>query len=209
MTRVKICGIMNEQDLNCAISGRADAVGFIVEVEGSRHRISAEYARELIRKAPVFIKSVAVIAPDSSEDAALLAQKTGADILQIYGAIGPDEIKTLRKRVPQKVIAVLPPGEEARRLAEVADAVLLDTFKDGKLGGTGAVHDWSVSATLARELTVPVILAGGLNPSNVRDAIRTVRPYAVDVASGVETNGIKDQKKVESFIREVRSCLPL
>ncbi len=209
MTRVKICGIMNEQDLNCAISGGADAVGFIVEVEGSRHRISAEYARELIRKAPVFIKSVAVIAPDSSEDAALLAQKTGADILQIYGAIGPDEIKTLRKRVPQKVIAALPPGEEARRLAEVADAVLLDTFKDGKLGGTGAVHDWSVSATLARELTVPVILAGGLNPSNVRDAIRTVRPYAVDVASGVETNGIKDQKKVESFIREVRSCLPL
>jgi phosphoribosylanthranilate isomerase len=209
VTRVKVCGIMEEQDLNCAISGGADAVGFIVEVEGSRHRISAEYARELIRKAPVFIKSVAVIAPDSSEDAALLAQKTGADILQIYGAIGPDEIKTLRKRVPQKVIAALPPGEEARRLAEVADAVLLDTFKDGKLGGTGAVHDWSVSATLARELTVPVILAGGLNPSNVRDAIRTVRPYAVDVASGVETNGIKDQKKVESFIREVRSCLPL
>jgi len=209
VTRVKICGIMNEQDLNCAISGGADAVGFIVEVEGSRHRISAEYARELIRKAPVFIKSVAVIAPDISEDAALLAQKTGADILQIYGAIGPDEIKTLKKRVPQKVIVALPPSEEAHRLAEVADAVLLDTFKDGKLGGTGAVHDWSVSATLARELTVPVILAGGLNPSNVRDAIRTVRPYAVDVASGVETNGIKDQKKVESFIREVRSCLPL
>jgi phosphoribosylanthranilate isomerase len=191
VTRVKICGIMNEQDLNCAISGGADAVGFIVEVEGSRHRISAENARELIQKAPVFIKSVAVIAPDSSEDAALLAQKTGADILQIYGAIGPDEIKTLKKRVPQKVIAALPPS------------------KDGKLGGTGAVHDWSVSATLARELAVPVILAGGLNPSNVRDAIRTVRPYAVDVASGVETNGIKDQKKVESFIREVRSCLPL
>jgi phosphoribosylanthranilate isomerase len=209
VTRVKICGIMNEQDLNCAISGGADAVGFIVEVEGSRHRISAEDARELIRRVPVFTKSVAVIAPDSSEDAALQAQKTGADILQIHGTLGPEEIKALKKRVPQKVIAALPPSEEAHRLADVADAVLLDTFKDGKLGGTGAVHDWSVSATLARELTVPVILAGGLNPSNVRDAIRTVRPYAVDVASGVETNGIKDQKKVESFIREVRSCLPL
>ena len=209
MTRVKVCGIMNEQDLNCAILGGADAVGFIVEVEGSRHRISAEYARELIRRVPVFTKSVAVIAPVSSEDAALQAQKTGADILQIHGTLRPEEIKALKKRVPQKVIAALPPSEEAHRLADVADAVLLDTFKDGKLGGTGAVHDWSVSATLARELGVPVILAGGLNPSNVREAIRMVRPYAVDVSSGVETNGRKDQKKVESYIREVRSCLPL
>jgi phosphoribosylanthranilate isomerase len=209
VTRVKICGIMNEQDLNCAILGGADAVGFIVEVDGSRHRISAEDARKLIRRVPVFTKSVAVIAPESSEDAALLAQMTGADILQIHGTLRPEEIKALKKRVPQKVIAALPPDKEAHRYDDVADAVLLDTFKDGKLGGTGAVHDWSVSASLARELRIPVILAGGLNPSNVREAIRTVMPYAVDVSSGVETKGRKDQKKVESFIREVRSCLPL
>ena len=206
MTRVKVCGIMNEMDLNCAISGGADAVGFIVEVEGSRHRISAEDARVLIRQVPVFTKSVAVIAPDSPEEAVLMARKTGADLLQVHGTLEPEEIKELKKLVPQKVIAAVPPGIEAHRMAGAADAVLLDTFKDGMLGGTGAVHDWSVSAGLARDLQIPVILAGGLNPSNVGEAIRTVKPYAVDVSSGVETAGRKDQNKVGSFVREVRSC---
>jgi phosphoribosylanthranilate isomerase len=209
VTRVKVCGIMNEKDLDCAISGGADAVGFIVEVEGSRHRISAEDARELIKQVPVFTKSVVVIAPNSPEDAVLLARKMGADLLQVHGTLGPEDIKELKTQVHQKVIAAVPPGVEAHRMARAADAVLLDTFKDGKLGGTGAVHDWSVSAAIARDLRVPVILAGGLNPSNVGEAIRTVKPYAVDVSSGVETAGRKDQDKVESFVREVRSCRQL
>lgn len=209
MTSVKVCGIMNEQDLNCAISAGADAVGFIVDVEGSRHIISAEDASELIKRVPIFTKSVAVIAPASIEGATVLAQETGADILQVHGTLGADEIRALKKQVHQKIIAAVPPSMDAHSLARVADAVLLDTFKYGKLGGTGAVHDWNVSAILAKELNVPVILAGGLTPSNVRDAIRTVRPYAVDVSSGVETNGRKDEKKIESFISEVRACQPL
>ena len=207
MIRVKVCGIMNEKDLDCAIVGGADAVGFIVEVEGSRHRISAEDASELIRLVPVFTKSVAVISPNSPEEAVLLARKTGADLLQVHGTLGPEEINELKRRVHQKVIAAVPPGVEAHRMAAAADAVLLDTFKDGKLGGTGAVHDWSVSAAVARDIQIPIILAGGLNPSNVGEAIRTVKPYAVDVSSGVETAGRKDPKKVESFVQEVKSCL--
>lgn len=206
MIRVKVCGIMNELDLNCAIRGGADAVGFIVEVEGSRHRISAEDARKLIKEVPVFTKSVAVIAPQSPEEAMLLAQNTRADILQVHGTLGPDEILELKKRVHQKVIAAVPPGTLAFSMSEVADAVLLDTMKDGKLGGTGEVHDWSTSAAIARGIPVPVILAGGLNPSNVGEAIRTVKPYAVDVSSGVEAAGRKDRGKVLSFVREVRSC---
>lgn len=206
MTRVKVCGIMNELDLNCVIAGGADAVGFVVEVEGSRHRISAEQARELIKRVPVFTKSVVVIGPRSLEDAVLLAEKTEADLLQVHGTLEPEEIKELKKRVHQKVIAAVPPGVEAHRMAGAADAVLLDTLKNGKLGGTGEVHDWSVSADVARNLQIPVILAGGLNTSNVGKAIGTVRPYAVDVSSGVETAGRKDQEKIESFVREVRSC---
>lgn len=206
MTKVKVCGIMNELDLNSAILGGADAVGFIVEVEGSRHRVSAEEARKLIKRVPVFTKSVAVIAPRSPEDAVLLAQKTGADLLQVHGTLEPGEIEELKKQVHQKVIAAVPPGVEAHRMAGTADAVLLDTLKNGKLGGTGEVHDWSVSAAIIKDLHIPVILAGGLNPSNVGKAIRTVRPYAVDVSSGVETAGRKDQEKIESFVREVRSC---
>jgi phosphoribosylanthranilate isomerase len=206
VTRVKVCGIMNEKDLDCAILGGADAVGFIVEVEGSRHRISSEDARELIKQVPVFTKSVIVIAPNSPDEAVLLAQKTGADLLQVHGTLGPEEIKELKKRVYQKVIVAVPPGVEAPRMAAAADAILLDTMKNGKLGGTGEVHDWSVSAAIVRDQRVPVILAGGLNPSNVGDAIRTVRPYAVDVSSGAETAGRKDQGKIEFFVREVRSC---
>ena len=206
MTRVKVCGIMNEKDLDCAIAGGADAVGFIVEVEDSRHRISAEDASELIRLVPVFTKSVAVIAPNSPEEAVLLARKTESDLLQVHGTLEPLEIKELKKQVHQKVIAAVPPGVEAHRMAAAADAVLLDTFMDGKLGGTGAVHDWSVSAAVARDIQIPIILAGGLNPSNVGEAIRTVKPYAVDVSSGVEIVGRKDQEKVKSFVREVRSC---
>lgn len=211
MTRVKVCGIMNEKDLDCAIAGGADAVGFIVEVEGSRHKISAEESRELIRQVPVFTKSVAVITPDSPEEAVLLAQRTGADILQVHSTLEPEEIRELKKRVHQKVVAAVHPGVEAYRMAGAADAVLLDTLKDGKLGGTGTVHDWSISAAIVEDLrvSVPVILAGGLNPSNVGGAIRTVKPYAVDVSSGVETEGKKDQEKIKSFVKEVRSCQQL
>jgi phosphoribosylanthranilate isomerase len=84
--------------------------------------------------------------------------------------------------------------------------VLLDTFKNGMLGGTGEIHDWSQSAAMVKDLKVPVILAGGLNPLNVGEAIKRVRPYAVDVSSGVETSGRKDPPKIMAFIQEVRAC---
>jgi phosphoribosylanthranilate isomerase len=206
LTRVKVCGIMDEQDLDSAILGGADAVGFIVDIEGSRHRISAGIAKELVKKVPVFTKSVAVIAPANIEDAVFLANETEADILQVHGTLGFEEIAKLKDIVSQKIIAASAPGQEALDLAKVADAVLLDTVKDGKLGGTGAVHDWFISSKLAEKMKAPVILAGGLNPSNIGKAIKVVRPYAVDVSSGVETNGRKDQNKIESFIKEVLAC---
>lgn len=207
MIRVKVCGIMSKSDLESAISGGADAVGIIVEIAGSRHRISAEAARDMIALVPVFTKSVAVIAPNSVDDAVELAQKTNADLLQIHGTLSPNEISALKARVPQKIIAAIPPGsKDAQRMSMAADAVLLDTLKNGKLGGTGATHDWNISAGIARDLKTPVILAGGLNPSNVAVAIKTVRPYAVDVSSGVETEGQKDPEKVAAFVKAVRAC---
>lgn len=208
MTRVKVCGIMSKPDLESAITGGADAVGFIVEIAGSRHRISAEAARDMIMLMPVFAKSVAVIAPNSVDEAVDLSQKTGADLLQIHGTLSPKDIFALKARVPQKIIAALPPGsEDVYSMGLAADAVLLDTFKDGQLGGTGATHNWDMSAGIARDLKTPVILAGGLNPSNVAVAIKTVRPYAVDVSSGVETEGCKDPQKVAAFVKAVRACL--
>lgn len=212
MTRVKVCGIMSESELSLAISEGADAVGFVVEIDESRHSISAGEAADLIRLVPVYTKSVAVIAPQDVNEAVKLAARTKADVLQVHGTLRPKDLAELRSRVHQKLIAAVAAGaagtgsKDALRMAMVADAILLDTMVNGKLGGTGAVHDWDHSAEIVRSLKVPVILAGGLNPGNVAKAIRKVGPYAVDVSSGLETGGKKDPELIRSFIREVRSC---
>lgn len=208
MTRIKMCGIMEPQDLDMALKAGADAVGFVVEIDYSRHCLSAIEAGDLISKVPVFSKSVAVISPKNIDDAMRLAEETRADVLQIHGDLSQDDLRSLKNRVHQKIIAATAPdADSARSLSRVADAVLLDTLKDGRLGGSGEVHNWSLSAALARDLAVPVILAGGLNPCNVCEAVRRVKPYAVDVSSGIETAGKKDPAKMLAFVREVRSCL--
>jgi phosphoribosylanthranilate isomerase len=209
LTKIKICGITDLTELKSVMSAGPDAVGFVVEVADSRHSISALEARELISRVPVYTKSVAVIAPEDVSEALSLARMTGADVLQVHGTLSPEEVGRLKGMVGQKIVASVPSGSRdlALQFSEVADAVLLDTLKDGKLGGTGEVHDWSLSADLARSLSLPVILAGGLNPSNVSQAIRSVRPYAVDVSSGVELQGRKDLDLARSFVSEVRSCL--
>ena len=207
MTRVKICGLIDQLDLRYALAAGADAVGFVVEIERSHRCISAKAARALIERVPVFVKSVAVISPRDLDDAVRLSRETEADLLQVHSLFGAAEIRQLKRLVPQKIIAATTAGSEAVSQLDGADAVLLDTFKDGMLGGSGETHDWNLSAALARRLSVPVILAGGLNPSNVREAIGKVMPYAVDVSSGVETDGRKDPAKMAAFVEQVRSCL--
>jgi phosphoribosylanthranilate isomerase len=211
MTRVKICGIMNPSELSMALEGGADAVGFVVDVEGSRHRIGPDLARKLISQVPVFTKSVAVVMPGSIRDAVDLANRTGADILQVHGTLDPGELLALKQKTGRnvRIVAAVPAGrmDLAFEFSKAADAVLLDTLKDGQLGGTGQVHDWLGSAEIVKALSVPVILAGGLKPGNVGLAIKAVRPYAVDVSSGVESNGCKDRVLIRDFVKEVRSCL--
>jgi phosphoribosylanthranilate isomerase len=201
---------MNSTELSQAVLAGADGVGFIVEIDQSRHRLSAKEAADLIKLVPLFTKSVAVIAPVDVESAAELAEKTGADVLQVHGSLSAEDMAELKGRVAQKLVATVASDcklEEIRDYAASADAVLLDTLCNGTLGGTGAVHDWNKSAALVKSLKVPVILAGGLNPSNVAAAIRKVGPYAVDASSGLETAGKKDPQKIFSFVREVRACL--
>ncbi len=212
MTRVKVCGLMSGDDLAHAVRAGADAVGFVVEIEDSRHCLSAGEAALLIRRVPIYTKSVAVIAPQDVNDAVRLAGQTGADVLQLHGSLAPRDLAELRGRVSQKLVAAVAADAgigAARRYGMVADAVLLDSMVDGKLGGTGKVHDWDNSAEIVRSLKVPVILAGGLHAGNVAQAIEMVRPYAVDVSSGIETDGRKDPEKINSFVLEVRKCLQL
>ena len=209
MTRVKICGIMNSDDLALAIQAGADAVGFVVEIEDSRHCISAQRAADLIHKVPVYTKSVAVTHPSDVDDALRLADLTGADVLQLHSSLPPSDVALLRSRICQKVVVAVAAddgGQQAKSYETVADAILLDSMVEGKLGGTGKVHDWDKSAKIVRSLQVPVILAGGLDPENVVQAIEQVKPYAVDVSSGTETGGRKDPFKVRAFVEKVRGC---
>ena len=158
---------------------------------------------------PLFTKSVAVIAPEDVEGAVQLAELTGADVLQVHGSLSGADMVELRGRVTQKLVATVAADsnlEKIRSYAAGADAILLDTLSHGKLGGTGAVHNWNRSAAIVESLKVPVILAGGLNPGNVVAAIEMVRPYAVDASSGLETGGKKDPQKIISFVSEVRAC---
>ena len=209
MTRVKICGLMSRQDLEYALAAGADAVGFVVEIDSSRHCLSAAAAADLIRRVPIYSKSVAVINPKDVGEAIRLARETGAEVLQVHGSLSPGELAELKGRISQKIIAAVaaqPGGKEARRYAAVADAVLLDSMVGGTLGGTGMVHDWTVSAEIVASLRIPLILAGGLYPGNIAQAIKRVKPYAVDVSSGIESEGRKDPAKIRSFLQAVRAC---
>jgi phosphoribosylanthranilate isomerase len=212
MTRAKICGIRDPGARDAAVASGADAVGFVVEIPRSRRSIGREEAKSLIRGLPPFVSSVVVMEPKSAAEAASIALDTGADVLQVNGTLAAEDLSTLREMVAARLVATVPavPGalEEARRIAEVADALLVDSQEGGKLGGTGAVHDWNLSADLVEAVGAPVILAGGLSPENVAEAIRAVGPYAVDVSTGVETEGRKDPAKIAAFLREVRCCPP-
>ncbi|HNR57872.1 MAG: phosphoribosylanthranilate isomerase [Methanothrix sp.] len=212
MTRAKICGIRDPGARDAAVASGADAVGFVVEIPRSRRSIGREEAKSLIRGLPPFVSSVVVMEPKSAAEAASIALDTGADVLQVNGTLAAEDLSTLREMVAARLVATVPavPGalEEVRRIAEVADALLVDSQEGGKLGGTGAVHDWNLSADLVEAVGAPVILAGGLSPENVAEAIRAVGPYAVDVSTGVETEGRKDPAKIAAFLREVRCCPP-
>lgn len=212
MTRAKICGIRDPGARDAAVASGADAVGFVVEIPRSRRSIGRKEAKSLIGGLPPFVSSVIVVEPKSAAEAASLALDTGADVLQVNGTLGFEDLAALREMVPAKLVATVPARagalEEARRLAGVADALLVDSHEGGKLGGTGTVHDWNLTAELVKKVGAPVILAGGLSPENVAEAIRAVGPYAVDVSSGVETAERKDPAKIAAFLREVRSCPP-
>ena len=223
-TRIKICGNTNPADLAHAIACGADAVGFITDVPvRSPRKIDTETAKELIKQVPVFVDSVLVIMPDDLGSAMALIRETRPTCVQIHNDLPVSELAEISKTVKLiKTIAVpkdAPSGiadhiiSRIDALTGIADAILLDTStrsrtststgaKSGaRSGGTGKVHDWGISAEIVKRSGLPIILAGGLTPDNASDAIRKVHPYAVDTASGVETDGKRDPDKVRRFIR--------
>ena len=208
--RVKICGITRKEDLDAAVEAGADAVGFVVGVASSPRNLSLKEAETLIRQVPLFVKSVLVTVPQSIDDFAPY-KKLNPDVIQIHG----DNLHasaSIRMKLPSTMLIRGVNAQVANDLEAVAkasklfDAVLLDSFVEGQYGGTGVVHDWELSRSVRKVIQPkPLILAGGLNPENVAEAVRTVEPYAVDVSSGVEQKPrVKSHKKIVEFIKNAK-----
>ncbi len=211
--KVKICGIRTESDLSTALNAGADAVGFITDVPvDSPRKINLAEASRLISRVPIFATSVLVIMPENAEQAVHMIHTAKPAAVQVHNTLEISELKKIKETGVKLIKTIpVPQNASAQTLIEqindlygIADAVLLDTALDGKTGGTGVPHNWEISSEVVLHAGMPVILAGGLNPGNVMDAIRSVRPYAVDTASGVETDGKKDEKKVVAFINSAR-----
>lgn len=209
MTRVKICGITRDEDLVAALDAGADALGFVVGVSSSPRNLPIERAAELVSLAPVFTKTVLVMVPNCISEIAEAWKAVRPDALQVHGH-GLPSVEEIREVAPGATLIMgirLERGEALNNVEAAAfDAILLDTFVPGKHGGTGMIHDWEASRRICRDMQPRrLILAGGLRPTNVQEAIRVVRPYAVDVSTGVESSpGVKSAEKMRDFIERVR-----
>ncbi|WP_265111904.1 phosphoribosylanthranilate isomerase [Halosolutus halophilus] len=210
MTRVKICGLTTEDDLETAIVAGADAVGIICDVPVDTPReVSTERAAALAAAVPPFVTSVLVTMPDTPADAIDLVEAVEPDAVQIHGGIRLGDLAYLRAAVDAGILLAIDADDAAtaERYDEVADALLVDTTSDDGGGGTGETHDWNRTRIVATDLDSPLILAGGLTPDNVAEAVRAVDPFAVDVASGVEAEGgVKDAAAVRSFVERATTA---
>ena len=202
MTRIKICGITRAEDVQAVAASGADAFGLVFYEKSPRH-VTLHQARDVIRAVPPFLSTIGLfVNPAESEVREILSQ-VPLDVLQFHGE-EPPEFCAQFGRPYLKAIRVRPGVDLVQFAARYAGAqgLLLDAWVEGTHGGTGASFDW---ALIPRELPLPVILSGGLDANNVAEAIRQVRPYAVDVSSGVEAGkGIKDAAKIAAFIKEVK-----
>jgi len=235
--KVKICGITNKEDALMAVDAGADVIGAVVEVPvKSPRKVTFEAAREIFSSVPVFVSTVAVVMPDTIRDVERIVNDARPGIIQLQGYESAGFVSEIKNKFPfLKIIKVvhIESGESGESgasgesggvfaqqkineiLNEIKDyekagvsGVVLDTKTESGIGGTGKVHNWDLSKIINENINLPLILAGGLNPGNVRRAVELVNPYAVDVSSGVESVLCKkDRGKVESFISEARkSC---
>jgi phosphoribosylanthranilate isomerase len=204
VVRSKICGITRIEDALAAARAGADAIGLVFYAKSPR-AVDVRQARAIVQALPPFVTTVGLFVNASRCELGEILDAVPLDLLQFHGDETPEEcahyqrpfIKALRVR----------PGDDLQAQClryRQARGILLDTFVPGVPGGTGEAFDWSL---VPENLALPVVLAGGLSPENVADAIARVRPYAVDVSGGVEAaKGIKDPLKIQAFVRAVRAA---
>ncbi|GAB3039880.1 phosphoribosylanthranilate isomerase [Natronobiforma cellulositropha] len=211
-TRVKICGLTSVSDLELAVDAGADAVGVVSEVPVETPReVASERAAEILAAAPPFVTSVLVTMPETPAAAVDLAERADPDVLQIHTRMAPADLETVAEATGLPVVLAVDADDltELERYDGVVDALLVDSVDADGGGGTGETHDWERTREATAALDSPVVLAGGLTPENVTDAVATVDPFAVDVASGVEARGgVKDDAAVYAFVERAQTARP-
>lgn len=214
MVKVKICGNRSLEDIK--ITRAADAQGFIVDTPKSPRNIGTRLAKELVRELSPFSHSVVVTKTTDPQRLEHIVGEILPDALQVHCELAQDQIEAIKKVLPPqlKIYTLLSIAGDRKEAVKKAreftvtsiDALLLDTKVDSKVGGTGKIHDWTISQAVRDAVhPFPIVLAGGLNPENVGQAIQAVRPYGIDVATGVEEDGSKSRKKVNRLVREVKA----
>jgi phosphoribosylanthranilate isomerase len=202
-TRIKICGITNIRNAEFAVASEVDALGFNLYDKSGRY-VEMSVAADIADRLPPYVTSVALLVNHSREDVQQLLREARFNLLQFHGdetdefchSFGVPFIKAIRVEEPSGLKTKIGMFPHSR-------GILLDGFVEGEYGGTGKTIDW----TEIPGVGIPIVLAGGLTPENVTQAIKQVRPFAVDVSGGVESaRGIKDHRKIGSFVRAVRAA---
>ncbi len=200
MVRVKICGITNIEDALLAVEYGADAVGFIFAE--SPRKVSPQAAASICRELPPFVSKVGVFVDELRSVVHDISEMCGLDTVQLHGDESPEYVSGLRTTVIKSVRVKDEKSLKGLSSYHVA-AYLLDTYDECIKGGTGQTFDWSLAVAVKKYGLI--ILSGGLTPENVRQAVNTVEPYAVDASSGIEKSpGQKDDKKMKEFIRQAK-----
>ena len=208
MTKVKICGITNMEDARLAVNFGADAVGFNF-FQGSKRYVDAGCAESIVESLRSPVLKVGVFVNQSIEEIIDIEGIAKLDAIQLHGEESFEFINALRSETGAKIIKAfrVGPDFDTEILGTyLVDAIMLDSYSVSEHGGTGHTFDWNVASHVASNVD-QIYLAGGLNPDNVAEAIRTVKPFAVDVASGVESSPRKkDPNKMEAFITNAKGA---
>lgn len=202
-TRIKICGLTRPEDVDAAVAAGADAIGFVFYPKSPRY-VTPVQAAALVRRLPPFVLAVGLFVNEDPATLQTILEQVPLNLLQFHGDERPEDCSRWGR--PYLRAARVQPGLDLVQYAadfSGARALLLDAFVEG-YGGGGHVFDWRL---IPPNLSLPIILSGGLNPDNVADAVRRVRPVAVDVSSGVEAaKGIKDHQRMADFVAAVRAA---
>lgn len=200
-TRVKICGITRVEDARIAVAAGCDAIGLVFYQPSPRY-VSLEQAARIVANIPPFVSVVGLFVDAEPGEIRQVIKRVRLDLLQFHGDESPQAcgqfampyMKAIRMKADTNLLQYAEDFKQAK-------ALLLDAYIEGVPGGTGQIFDWNI---IPETLSMPVVLAGGLTPENIRLALKQVRPYAVDVSGGVEVNkGIKDADKIAAFMRGV------